>query len=150
MSHAGAGHKRPCNRSWWRHNPFVFFPSKLSISMDPSRHQFSLFGNWGLFLVSLYKLPILPQTLIFMGLIAWSCHASTPVTWNHHTAKSPCCQPASPFSAVGGPCRVFDSIPGLYPLGANRLPSGCDNQKCLHSWPHACGRLGCPAWESLV
>lgn len=40
--------------------------------------------------------PIIPETLILKGLIAWNCHSPTHLTWNYDATRSSCCQPVPP------------------------------------------------------
>lgn len=41
------------------------------------------------------------------------------------------------------PCRMFTSIPGLYPLGARSIPQ-CGNQKCFQYWQMSSGEQNHP------
>lgn len=139
MSHAGAWYGGTCNRISHEGGDGNIFPlcspllnyTKAWIILDTGSLSVGIEV-----LVCLYNrvgLPILPQTLMLRGWLPGITTLSP--MWLNITTLPTC----APSLSCWGPCRTFDSIPGLYPRDANRLSSSCDNQKYLHSWPHARG-----------
>ena len=57
---------------------------------------------------------------------------------------TPCCPQGLPRHCIN---RMFNSIPGLYPLSATGTPS-CDNQSYLQIWPSVPGGM-CGMWKLL-